>query len=66
LVEFEYEYEKVDPKPVCFCQTCSYGDMVAWDNKNCPIEWFHFNWVGLSKMPAGSWLCQKWANRSPA
>jgi hypothetical protein len=29
LVEFEYEYEKVDPKPVCFCQTCSYGDMVA-------------------------------------
>ena len=29
LVEFEYDYEKVDPKPVCFCQTCSYGDMVA-------------------------------------
>lgn len=29
LVQFQYDFEMTDPKPVCFCQTCSYGEMVA-------------------------------------
>jgi hypothetical protein len=58
LVEYEYDFGSKDIELVCFCQTISYGDMVAWDNKECAIEWFHYNWVGLSKQPVGTWYCQ--------
>lgn len=29
------------------------------DNKNCPIEWFHFQCVGLSASPRGKWYCER-------
>ena len=41
----------------CYCNGVSYGDMVACDNEKCPIEWFHWNCVGLSAEPKGRWLC---------
>uniref|UniRef100_A0A0N5AU18 PHD domain-containing protein n=1 Tax=Syphacia muris TaxID=451379 RepID=A0A0N5AU18_9BILA len=31
--------------------------MVMCDNKDCPIEWFHFGCVGLSETPKGRWYC---------
>lgn len=34
LVEYEHDFGSQDPKPVCFCQTFSFGQMVACDNKN--------------------------------
>ncbi|XP_050220340.1 PHD finger protein ING1 isoform X1 [Mercurialis annua] len=49
----------VDPNEptYCFCQQVSYGEMVACDNPNCPIEWFHFGCVGLKEQPKGKWYC---------
>ncbi|VDP94911.1 unnamed protein product [Echinostoma caproni] len=35
----------------------SYGEMVACDNRDCPIEWFHFECVGLTSKPRGQWYC---------
>lgn len=43
----------------CFCQSVSYGDMIACDNQACPYEWFHFPCVGLLQKPEGKWYCQK-------
>ncbi len=33
--------------------------MIGCDNDLCPIEWFHFNCVGLSHKPKGKWYCPK-------
>jgi len=34
-------------------------DMVACDNENCVVQWFHLRCVGLSEAPSASepWLC---------
>ena len=33
---------QADDEPVyCYCQRISFGDMIACDNENCNIEWFH-------------------------
>ncbi|XP_065862895.1 PHD finger protein ING1 [Euphorbia lathyris] len=49
----------VDPNEptYCFCQQVSFGEMVACDNPQCPIEWFHFGCVGLKEKPKGKWYC---------
>mmetsp|Transcript_18954 Transcript_18954/g.29729 ORF Transcript_18954/g.29729 Transcript_18954/m.29729 type:complete len:245 (-) Transcript_18954:229-963(-) len=49
----------VDPnEPLyCFCRRVSFGNMVGCDNPDCPIEWFHFDCVGLTASPKGKWLC---------
>lgn len=43
----------------CICEDISYGNMVCCDNDLCPIEWFHFNCVSLSRKPKGKWYCPK-------
>ena len=45
----------------CSCKRASFGEMVGCDNPNCPIEWYHFECVG---MQAGAptpneWFCPK-------
>lgn len=47
----------VDTQVYCFCRNVSHGEMICCDGKNCPYEWFHFECVGLSEAPKGSWLC---------
>ncbi|KAI4338143.1 hypothetical protein L6164_016490 [Bauhinia variegata] len=49
----------VDPNEptYCVCQQVSYGEMVACDNPDCKIEWFHFGCVGLKEQPKGKWYC---------
>ncbi|KAA3485482.1 PHD finger protein ING1-like [Gossypium australe] len=49
----------VDPNEptYCLCNQVSYGEMVACDNPNCKIEWFHFGCVGLKDQPKGKWYC---------
>ncbi|KAJ4774220.1 PHD finger protein ING [Rhynchospora pubera] len=49
----------VDPNEptYCLCNQVSYGEMVACDNANCKIEWFHFGCVGLKEQPKGKWYC---------
>ncbi|XP_018486844.1 PHD finger protein ING1-like [Raphanus sativus] len=49
----------VDPKEptYCICNQVSYGEMIACDNNECTIEWFHFGCVGLKDQPKGKWYC---------
>ncbi|XP_039138105.1 PHD finger protein ING1-like [Dioscorea cayenensis subsp. rotundata] len=49
----------VDPNEptYCFCNQVSFGEMVACDNPDCKIEWFHFGCVGLKEHPKGKWYC---------
>ncbi|KAJ4844843.1 PHD finger protein ing1 [Turnera subulata] len=51
----------VDPNEptYCFCNQISYGEMVACDNPNCKIEWFHFGCVGVKEQPKGKWFCRE-------
>lgn len=58
-----------EPK-YCTCQQVSFGEMIACDNKDCPIEWFHFPCVDLKLKPKGKWYCpecynanKKWKQR---
>ena len=55
----DQEAMKVDPnEPVyCRCRQVAFGDMIACDNEDCAIEWFHFQCVNLTKMPRNKWLC---------
>lgn len=41
----------------CICQQPSFGEMVACDNPNCQYEWFHWECVGLTEPPTGTWFC---------
>ncbi|KAI8076578.1 uncharacterized protein B0P05DRAFT_544987 [Gilbertella persicaria] len=49
----------IDPnEPLyCYCQQVSYGEMVACDNADCEIEWFHLACVDLKTVPKGKWYC---------
>ncbi|KDR20066.1 Chromatin modification-related protein YNG2, partial [Zootermopsis nevadensis] len=43
----------------CYCQ-CPYdevSEMIACDGKDCTIEWFHFECVGIMVPPKGKWFC---------
>lgn len=39
----------------CLCSRISHGQMIECDNEACPLEWFHFNCVGLKRAPKGKW-----------
>jgi hypothetical protein len=51
----------VDPNEptYCLCHQVSFGEMIGCDNPECPIEWFHFQCVGLTSKPKGKWYCPK-------
>ncbi|CAG8508903.1 9471_t:CDS:2 [Ambispora gerdemannii] len=51
----------IDPnEPVyCYCQQVSFGEMVACDNSDCKIEWFHYPCVELKAPPKGKWYCKE-------
>ncbi|XAR48889.1 hypothetical protein NMG60_11031865 [Bertholletia excelsa] len=55
----------VDPNEptYCFCNQVSYGEMVACDNPDCKIEWFHYGCVGLREQPKGKWYCSECAGK---
>ncbi|EED78479.1 predicted protein [Postia placenta Mad-698-R] len=44
----------------CFCNQVSFGVMVACDNENCTLQWFHLGCVGLTEAPADDekWYCR--------
>jgi len=46
-----------DDKVYCLCRRGFYGNMVGCDGEDCPIEWFHFECVGLEEQPKGEWYC---------
>lgn len=49
--------EEEDKTLYCFCQSVSYGEMVACDGANCKYEWFHYPCVNLKEPPKGTWFC---------
>lgn len=49
--------EEEDKTLYCFCQSVSYGEMVACDGANCKYEWFHYPCVNLKEPPKGPWFC---------
>lgn len=43
----------------CYCR-CPYdevSEMIGCDAEGCPIEWFHFECVGIMVPPKGKWYC---------
>jgi PIN domain nuclease of toxin-antitoxin system len=54
-------YSNIDPdeERYCLCNQVSYGEMVACDNSDCPIEWFHYGCVGITEPPKGKWYCPR-------
>ncbi|KAI9498698.1 hypothetical protein BDB00DRAFT_799166 [Zychaea mexicana] len=55
----------IDPnEPLyCYCRQVSFGEMVACDNDDCEIEWFHLECVGLRTPPRGKWYCKNCAEQ---
>lgn len=51
------ENEEEDKTLYCFCQSVSFGEMVACDGPNCKYEWFHYSCVNLKEPPKGTWYC---------
>ncbi|RXW13025.1 hypothetical protein EST38_g12828 [Candolleomyces aberdarensis] len=42
----------------CYCNRVSFGEMIACDNPQCNLEWFHLGCVGLAESPDGEWYCE--------
>lgn len=42
----------------CTCNRDSFGEMIGCDAKDCPVEWFHYECVGLKSPPKGKWYCK--------
>lgn len=53
-----------DEPRYCTCNGVSHGEMIACDNKDCPIEWFHFECVNITIKPKGKWYCPNCFNTS--
>ena len=43
----------------CHCKGPEEGKMIACDNSNCEVEWFHFHCIGLTRKPRGFWYCSE-------
>lgn len=43
----------------CYCKGPDSGDMIACDNDNCSIEWFHLSCLKMTSFPKGKskWYC---------
>lgn len=42
----------------CICRKPDDGrKMIACENPQCKIEWFHMNCVGLTRSPKDDWFC---------
>lgn len=55
-------HDTIDPnEPVyCTCRRVSFGKMVACENSNCDIEWYHYECVGLTEefnSDQTKWVC---------
>ena len=49
----------VNQPSYCYCQGPEEGTMIACDNPDCPIEWFHTKCLRLHTLPKGKtkWYC---------
>ncbi|KAH0287208.1 hypothetical protein M436DRAFT_85863 [Aureobasidium namibiae CBS 147.97] len=53
------EAEDGDEPKYCYCGQGSFGEMIACDNDDCPMEWFHLGCTGLRAVPGDNvkWFC---------
>ena len=48
----------IKQKSYCYCKKENVGTtMIACDNVECQIEWFHVNCLQLENIPKGKWYC---------
>lgn len=47
----------------CICNRVAFGEMIACDNEDCPIEWYHYPCVNLTRKPRNSWICHLCSNK---
>ncbi|EKM84232.1 hypothetical protein AGABI1DRAFT_110792 [Agaricus bisporus var. burnettii JB137-S8] len=57
------EGDNDDGRTYCYCDSVSYGEMIACDDENCEREWFHLSCIGLTVCPEGSWYCDTCKNK---
>lgn len=55
---FDMPPDPNEPK-FCICGQIGYGEMIACDNRECEIEWFHYACVNITEPPGPSekWYC---------
>lgn len=41
----------------CTCKQRAFDNMIACDNTNCKIKWFHFECAGITLPPKNIWYC---------
>ena len=46
-----------DPLTFCYCKGPEAGTMIACDNPDCQVEWFHIKCLHLKNVPKGKWYC---------
>ncbi|KAI8869778.1 hypothetical protein GQ42DRAFT_146705 [Ramicandelaber brevisporus] len=58
--QYDSEMGELDDSGIiyCHCKRPQFGQMIACDSDDCEIEWFHYECVGLTDSPEGSWYCQ--------
>ena len=47
-----------DDQIYCYCRRGEIGKMIACENEDCKIGWFHFTCVGIRRAPRGQWFCR--------
>ncbi|KAI4725590.1 hypothetical protein E4T49_06690 [Aureobasidium sp. EXF-10728] len=52
------EAEDGDEPKYCYCGQGSFGEMIACDNDDCPMEWFHLGCTGLRAVPGDNGECE--------
>lgn len=62
-IEFPHSHPAVESNVneprYCYCNQVSFGEMIACDNEDCEVEWFHYECVGLVQPPKGQWYCNE-------
>ncbi|KAK9481300.1 hypothetical protein V1514DRAFT_323486 [Lipomyces japonicus] len=48
---------QTNPETYCICNDEAHGQMIACDNPDCSIEWYHLDCLNMKRPPKGKWLC---------
>ena len=41
----------------CSCKILTFESMTACDGKDCQVEWYNYECVGITRADKGSWIC---------
>ena len=44
---------------LCICGREGSGDWIGCDSGSCPVQWYHWECVGITKEPVGDWVCPR-------